>query len=107
MKKLEVVGGKKLSGILKISGSKNASLPILAASLLSKKKIELINLPQVQDIKTMISLLKSLGSKITYNDNKVIINNNNQLKKFVKWKPKFNNLGKIVKSCISWEKKIN
>ena len=39
MEKLEVVGGKKLSGVLKISGSKNASLPILAASLLSKKKL--------------------------------------------------------------------
>ena len=52
MEKLEVVGGKKLSGVLKISGSKNASLPILAASLLSKKKIYVINLTQVKDIKT-------------------------------------------------------
>ena len=64
MEKLEVVGGKKLSGVLKISGSKNASLPILAASLLSKKKIELINLPQVKDIKTMLTLLESLGSRV-------------------------------------------
>ena len=39
MEKLEVVGSKKLSGVLKISGSKNASLPILAASLLSKKRL--------------------------------------------------------------------
>ena len=64
MEKLEVVGGKKLSGVLKISGSKNASLPILAASLLSKKKIKLINLPQVKDIKTMLTLLESLGSRV-------------------------------------------
>tara|TARA_B100001057_G_C22851385_1_gene951119 strand:- start:2364 stop:3341 length:978 start_codon:yes stop_codon:yes gene_type:complete len=41
------------------------------------------------------------------NDLIKIIASNNQLKKFVKWKPKFNNLGKIVKSCIAWEKKIN
>ena len=80
MEKLEVVGGKKLSGVLKISGSKNASLPILAASLLSKKKIELINLPQVKDIKTMLTLLESLGSKVKKVGKKTIIDNINQKK---------------------------
>ena len=80
MEKLEVVGGKKLSGVLKISGSKNASLPILAASLLSKKKIELINLPQVKDIKTMLSLLESLGSRVKKVGKKTIIDNINQKK---------------------------
>ena len=80
MEKLEVVGGKKLSGVLKISGSKNASLPILAASLLSKKKIELINLPQVKDIKTMLTLLESLGSRVKKNGKKTIIDNINQKK---------------------------
>ncbi len=80
MQKLEVVGGKKLSGILKISGSKNASLPILAASLLSKKKIELINLPQVKDIKTMLILLESLGSSVKKVGKKIIIDNSNQNK---------------------------
>ncbi len=80
MQKLEVVGGKKLSGILKISGSKNASLPILAASLLSKKRIELINLPQVKDIKTMLILLESLGSSVKKVGKKTIIDNFNQKK---------------------------
>ena len=80
MEKLEVVGGKKLSGVLKISGSKNASLPILAASLLSKKKIELINLPQVKDIKTMLTLLESLGSRVKKVGMKTIIDNINQKK---------------------------
>ena len=80
MEKLEVVGGKKLSGVLKISGSKNASLPILAASLLSNKKIELINLPQVKDIKTMLSLLESLGSRVKKVGKKTIIDNINQKK---------------------------
>ena len=80
MEKLEVVGGKKLSGVLKISGSKNASLPILAASLLSKKKIELINLPQVKDIKTMLTLLESLGSRVKKVGKKTIIDNINQKK---------------------------
>ena len=64
MQKLEVFGANKLRGQIKISGSKNASLPILAATLLAKKKITLKNLPKVRDIETMLKLLKSLGSKI-------------------------------------------
>ena len=64
MEKLEVFGVSKLKGQVKISGSKNASLPILAATLLSDKKIFLNNLPKVKDIETMLSLLRSLGSKI-------------------------------------------
>ena len=66
MEKLEVIGAKKLKGTVKISGSKNSSLPILAASLLSTKKVKILNLPNVKDINTMILLLQSLGSKIVY-----------------------------------------
>ena len=86
MEKLEVFGAVKLKGKIKISGSKNASLPILAASLLSNKKISLINLPRVKDIETMLLLLKSLGSKIK-NDNKrtLVIKNNNQVKTFASY----------------------
>ena len=57
MQKLEVFGAKKLIGQIKISGSKNASLPILTATLLSNKKIRLKNLPKVKDIETMLTLL--------------------------------------------------
>ena len=66
MEKLEVFGANMLKGQVKISGSKNASLPILAATLLSDKKICLNNVPKVKDIETMFLLLKSLGSKINY-----------------------------------------
>ena len=68
MQKLEVVGANKLKGQIKISGSKNASLPILAATLLSRKKVYLKNLPRVKDIETMVSLLQSLGSKIYFDE---------------------------------------
>ena len=71
MQKLEVFGANKLKGQIEISGSKNASLPILAATLLSNKKIYLNNLPRVKDIETMTSLLQSLGSKIKLNKNKL------------------------------------
>ena len=80
MQKLEVFGGKSLRGTIKISGSKNASLPILAATLLSKKKVQIKNLPKVNDVKTMVSLLESLGSSIRYKKNKVFINNSKQFK---------------------------
>jgi len=82
MKKLEVFGAAKLKGQIRISGSKNASLPILAATLLSDKKIYLTNLPKVKDIETMILLLKSLGSAIEDNKKILTINNNKQTKTF-------------------------
>ena len=82
MKKLEVFGAEKLKGQIKISGSKNASLPILAATLLSNKKISLTNLPKVKDIETMLSLLRSLGSIVESNKKKIIIKNNKQKKTF-------------------------
>ena len=86
MKKLEVFGAARLKGQIKISGSKNASLPILAATLLSYKKIFLTNLPKVKDIETMLLLLKSLGS-IVENDKKTItIKNNKQTKTFAPYK---------------------
>ena len=85
MQKLEVFGANKLKGQINISGSKNASLPILAATLLSKKKVNLKNLPKVNDIETMLSLLESLGSKIKKLKNRTIINNLNQNKTFASY----------------------
>ena len=85
MQKLEVFGANKLKGQIKISGSKNASLPILAATLLSSKKVHLKNLPRVKDIETMISLLQSLGSKINFNKNNLVIDNIKQTKSFASY----------------------
>ena len=64
MQKLIIVGGKKLNGTVNISGSKNATLPILAASILNKNKITIKNIPLVKDVETMIDLLSLIGSKI-------------------------------------------
>ena len=95
MQKLEVFGAKKLKGQVKISGSKNASLPILASTLLSRKKIFLNNLPKVKDIETMLILLESLGSKIKKNKNKIIIDNSKQKKTFASY-----NLVKTMRAGI-------
>ena len=64
MQKLIIKGKKKLSGSINISGSKNATLPILAAALLTDKVITLTNIPLVQDVYTMINLLKFIGLNI-------------------------------------------
>ncbi|MBD1156681.1 UDP-N-acetylglucosamine 1-carboxyvinyltransferase [Pelagibacterales bacterium SAG-MED20] len=95
MKKLEVFGAAKLKGQIRISGSKNASLPILAATLLSNKKISLTNLPKVKDIETMITLLKSLGSSIDENKKILTVNNNKQIKTFAAY-----NLVKTMRAGI-------
>ena len=95
MQKLEVFGAKKLKGKINISGSKNAALPILAATLLSNSNIKLRNLPKVRDIETMIKLLQSLGSKIYSKKNELIIDNKKQNKKFASY-----NLVKTMRAGI-------
>ena len=67
MQKLEIKGGKKISGTIKISGSKNATLPILASTILTNKKITIKNIPIVKDVETMIELLETIGSTIKLN----------------------------------------
>lgn len=67
-------GGKKLHGEVTISGSKNASLPILAATIISGKTTKLYNVPNIEDVRTTIKILEYLGCKIKKDRNKLIIN---------------------------------
>ncbi len=73
MDKFLIKGPSKVRGIVNISGSKNAALPILASTILFDKTVILENLPRVKDIDTMVNLLKSLGSKVEINKNKKIV----------------------------------
>jgi UDP-N-acetylglucosamine 1-carboxyvinyltransferase len=84
MQKLEVKGGNKISGTIIISGSKNATLPILASTILTNKKIVIKNVPIVRDVETMVSLLDTIGSNIVLNkkEKKIEIINNKKLKTF-------------------------
>jgi len=72
-----IEGGKKLEGEVKISGSKNASLPILAASILSGRKTTLYNVPNIYDIQSTLKILKVLGCKIEKKNGKLIIDSKN------------------------------
>ena len=84
MEKLEIKGGKRIFGSITISGSKNATLPILASSILTNKKIVIKNVPVVRDVATMAELLKILGSTIKFDKkrNTIEILNKKPLKTF-------------------------
>ncbi len=71
MDKIEIIGGKSLNGKIRISGSKNSALPILAASLLTEEKISVSNVPNLSDIFSMLELLKSLNVKINKKKDKI------------------------------------
>ncbi len=68
MDKLAIRGGHRLQGELRISGAKNAALPILAATLLTDERVTISNLPHLHDITTMIELLGCMGVKLTLDD---------------------------------------
>ena len=62
MEKLIIDGGIPLKGRVKISGSKNAALPILAATVVYPNNYSFNNIPDIQDVRTMLELLKILGA---------------------------------------------
>ncbi|WP_028103536.1 UDP-N-acetylglucosamine 1-carboxyvinyltransferase [Pseudoduganella violaceinigra] len=74
MDKLLITGGKRLVGDVKISGAKNAALPILCAGLLSAGDLELTNVPLLHDVATMLKLLRQTGLSVEQDGEKVTLN---------------------------------
>lgn len=68
MDKLEIVGGTPMRGEVSVSGAKNSSLPILAAALLAESPVVLSNVPHLNDVTTMVKLLRRMGLEITFHD---------------------------------------
>lgn len=79
MDKFVIEGGKPLKGEIKVSGSKNATLPILAATLLTDEPCEIKNVPKLRDTTTMLKLLKSLGKNVEVSKDKILITSNGTL----------------------------
>ncbi|EAK3802394.1 UDP-N-acetylglucosamine 1-carboxyvinyltransferase [Campylobacter jejuni] len=71
---LEIEGTNHLSGNVAISGAKNAALPLIVSSILAKNEVKINNVPNVADIKTLISLLENLGAKINFQNNSALLN---------------------------------
>jgi len=79
MDKISILGGKTLEGTITISGSKNATLPILASSLLTSEKSNLSNVPNLLDVITMKELLSSLGININANQKSLFLEPSNNI----------------------------
>ena len=66
MENFEIIGGKKLAGTIEVRGSKNATTPILAATLLTKEECIISNIPLIEDVFRMIEILESMGAQIKW-----------------------------------------
>lgn len=80
MDRFLVEGGRKLKGTVQISGSKNACLPILVASLLTDDPVILHRVPNLRDVRTTLKILTALGKKVAYQDGTVTITAEGKLK---------------------------
>jgi UDP-N-acetylglucosamine 1-carboxyvinyltransferase len=74
MDKLLITGGNRLSGDITISGAKNAALPILCAGLLTADTVQLSNVPHLQDVNTMLKLLRQMGLRVEQDDDRFSLN---------------------------------
>lgn len=77
MSKYIIHGGNKIEGTLKIRGAKNAILPIMAATILNENKSTIHNVPSIADVLVMIKILESIGCKIEYSEDTLIIDSSN------------------------------
>nr|WP_217346640.1 UDP-N-acetylglucosamine 1-carboxyvinyltransferase [Noviherbaspirillum sp. L7-7A]MBV0881109.1 UDP-N-acetylglucosamine 1-carboxyvinyltransferase [Noviherbaspirillum sp. L7-7A] len=74
MQKLLITGGKRLAGDIAISGAKNAALPILCAGLLTADTVQLSNVPRLQDVATMLKLLRQMGLRAEEEGDRIALN---------------------------------
>src|ERR1035437_8933342 len=77
MDKLLIQGGNRLSGEIAISGAKNATLPILCAGLLTSDSITLSNVPHLQDVATMLKLLRQMGLRAEQDGDRIALSGSN------------------------------
>ena len=72
MDKLLIVGGHRLSGDVRISGAKNAALPLLVAPLLTDDPVTVTNVPKLQDVTTILKVVGSMGVDVQFADDNVV-----------------------------------
>lgn len=80
MEKLLVKGNNRLSGSIRVQTSKNAVLPLLAASILTEKKVVLKKSPKISDVYNMIRILENTGCNVKWDDDSIIIDSSNSFK---------------------------
>ncbi len=83
MNKLKIQGGHSLRGEIHISGSKNAALSIIAASIMTEERIVLENIPHLEDVTTMIKLIAGMGVSVTLADDNKLILDSSKIRNFL------------------------
>ena len=86
MKKLIIEGGQEISGTIKISGAKNSIVALIPATVLTNGKCVIKNVPDITDVKTLLDIMRDLGSVITFEDDTLIIDNKNLKNKLIEEK---------------------
>jgi len=100
MSTFEIIGGKELSGTIVPQGSKNESLQIICATLLTSEKVYLKNIPEIKDVINLIKLLKTLGVKVKkIKENEFLFKADKINKKYFQ-DPKFKKLGSKIRGSI-------
>lgn len=99
---IEIVGQDKLEGELVPQGSKNAALPLIAASIIFDYPIKLYNIPVIEDVKILLDILKYINCNINFNNNELLIDSRSINKYEISWelaskmRASFDLLGPIV-----------
>lgn len=86
MKKLIIEGGQEISGTIKISGAKNSIVALIPATVLTNGRCVIKNVPDITDVKTLLDIMRDLGSVITFEDDTLIIDNKNLENKLIEEK---------------------
>lgn len=87
MDRYVINGGHRLEGDIRVDGSKNSVLPVLAATIISGKESVIHNVPELKDVDLLIGLLRTIGCKCFFENNTLIVKSNNQLETFIPEKP--------------------
>ena len=85
--KYVIIGGRRLEGDVRVDGSKNSILPVLAATIISGKESVIHNVPELKDVDLLIGLLRTIGCRCFFENNKIVVKSNSQLNTFIPEKP--------------------
>ena len=87
MDKYVIIGGRRLEGDVRVDGSKNSILPVLAATIISGKESVIHNVPELKDVDLLIGLLRTIGCRCFFENNTIVVKSNSQLNTIIPEKP--------------------
>ena len=85
MSKIEIIGGKKLSGVIEVGGAKNSAVALIPAAILCGDVVNINNVPNISDIYALEEILLSLGVDVKYDNHSIEINSSNMFNAVIPW----------------------